>query len=39
MRSDMARTGFRAALRDENREPEPAPEAPKGAGERNELSG
>lgn len=39
MRPDMARTDVRAALGDENREPEPAPEAPKGAGERNQLSG
>lgn len=39
MRPDMARTDVRAALGDENREPEPAPEAPKGAGERNQFSG
>lgn len=39
MLPDMARTDVRTALRDENREPEPAPEAPKGAGERNQFSG
>lgn len=39
MRPDIARTGVRSALNDENRGPEPAPKAPKGAGERNQLSG
>ena len=39
MQPDIARTGVRSALKDENRGPEPAPKAPKGAGERNQLSG